>query len=135
MSGMNRAFSLVVAAMAIAACSNAGPREKCDCATPRVELTIAGDLAVSAQSPVLTGPGCASSTADCEQPLGAGGCARYAFTPAAAGACHVQISFADGTFDRDLTFVSNGGCCPGAYPDPASAGQIEVDRVTDGGAG
>ena len=132
---MKRSWTIVPLAIALVACSGPATTE-CDCVPPGARVHVAPESAGAVQEVRLSGPACSGATATCTQP-GAVGCATYAFTPSAPGACEVDVVFSDSTFTANVTFAQASGCCAGIYPVPASAGDIEATHgpADAGGAG
>jgi hypothetical protein len=129
---MNR---LAVVAMVLSAggCSTSNP--ECDCASPRLDVNVPEARSLDVSSVALSGPACAGVTPSCDHYGVAGGCVDYGFGAVAAGDCHVDVSFQSGeVFSADVAVTRSTGCCAGFYPDPVSAGQIDVPAAGDAGA-
>jgi hypothetical protein len=123
---------LASAVVASAACSSADTQ--CECADPALRVLVPPESAVAVTELRLTGPACEGVTWSCSRPGTEGGCATYQFTAKAAGACHVEVVFVNGTYTRDVTIVASTGCCEGFRADPSTASDINVVPPVGAGA-
>jgi hypothetical protein len=109
-------------------------RTECDCAEAAARVRVPAESAAAVAQVSLAGEACAGVQPTCEQQTTVG-CAAYRFQASAAGSCVVSVTFADrGMFTATVKFSSTT-CCAGFYPDPPSAGDIDViPPEGDGGA-
>jgi hypothetical protein len=114
------------ATLATGAAGCSSTSTECDCVDPSLHLTVPPESAAGVTGVALTGSGCQGVTATCAQPAPSGGCADYRFTAAAAGTCHIEVTFANGVDAHDVTVVEKTGCCSGFFPDPAGSGEIAI---------
>jgi hypothetical protein len=123
-------------AAALVACSSVKNSE-CDCLSPTLQVSVPPESAGAVAEMRVSGPACAGATVTCAQD-GIGGCASWRFAATAAGNCHIDVLFNVGTtFAQDVAIVETKGCCAGLYPDPESAGTINVPTPAgspDGGS-
>ena len=106
---------------------------ECECADPTLRVAVPRDVAASAMGLVLSGA-CAGEKVSCMQSAGSG-CVEYDFVAHKAGACHIDLDFATGRrFSADVKITQSAGCCAGFFPEPVSAGNIQVPEM-DAGAG
>jgi hypothetical protein len=126
------AAAVIAGLLAVSACSSG--QTVCDCIPPGLDVSVPPANALPAGAVVPGGPACAGAEVLCTMPA-AGGCATFHVTPSAAGNCHIDVYFPDGTHDaQDVSIVEKSGCCAGLYPDPPSAGQVDFPGPTvDGG--
>jgi hypothetical protein len=126
------AAPLIAGLLGAAACSSG--QTVCDCVPPGLDVSVPPESALAAGAVVPSGPACAGASVACAKQA-TGGCATFHVTPSAAGNCHIDVYFPDGTHDaQDVSVVQKSGCCAGLYPDPPSAGQVAFPGPTgDGG--
>lgn len=129
---MNR-FAAVAMVLSVSGCSSS--KAECDCASPRFDVNVPEARSLDVASVALSGPACASVTPSCDRYGVAGGCVDYGFGAVAVGDCHVDVAFQTGeVFSADVNVTQATGCCAGFYPDPLSAGQVDVPAAADAGA-
>jgi hypothetical protein len=99
---------------------------ECDCLAPGFTITVEPGGPEEAVMVIPSGPACADAGVTCETPTSLG-CTAYRVVPTAEGDCHVDVYFSGGTDDSDdVNIVEETGCCSGFYPDPPSAGQVDL---------
>lgn len=125
---MKRLFALGLSLVAVAALGAAcsSKSTECDCIDPSLRVSVPAEAAAEVIDVRVSGAACTGVAVTCAQ-QGVGGCASWRFAANATGTCHVEVSFAAGTsYTRDVTIAPPNGCCTGFYPDPESAGEIDV---------
>jgi hypothetical protein len=135
-AGTIETASVVSIALMVFACGN-DSKVECECVDSALEVRVPSERAAAVVDVAASGPACDGVQATCAEQSG-GACVRFALVGRAAGNCHVDVDFASGAprFSADVKLVA-GGCCPGFYADPPSAGMIDVPSfaMDAGGAG
>lgn len=117
----------VVALALIGGCSSS--KAECSCAPTGIELRVPEARAADVLDVTLSGAACANVHATCTSFADGGtGCTRYRISPNAVGYCDIDVDFRTGAprFSATVKVAQVSSCCSGLYPDPISAGQVEV---------
>ena len=118
------------AVAALSACASLGCHDdatECSCDPQGFTVTVEPGGPEESVMVVPSGPACADAGVTCDTPAASGGCATYRVLPTAEGDCHIDVYFSLGMDDSDdVNIVQETGCCAGLYPDPPSAGQVEL---------